>query len=123
MDDLTINDIIMYIPIQHIILSVILIIFSLWLKEFKPPIKRQWQSLFLLILSGTLSYFLLGKTLSDVLMGICISGLIYYKDKLVEEIKLLKNNLNLIELVVDKKDTKNKKENKDKNENNKGDEQ
>jgi TctA family transporter len=103
---INIGDVIASIPVNFLILSVLLIIISLWLRDFNPPIKRQWQSLLLFLVSGVLGYFMLGKTISDVGISLCICGLVFYKDKLVDDIKTLKDNSNVIDIMFDKNNKK-----------------
>lgn len=106
--EINLNDIIQYIPINYILTIIITIIISLWLKSYNPPIKKQWQSLILFLIGGLLGFFVIGKTVPNVLIGISVSGLVFFKDKLVEEIKLFKDNINILNLI-----TKNNKDKED----------
>lgn len=82
-------------------LGLILIILGLLLNNWKPPIKDQYTFIILGIAGIGLGY-LLG---CGVYWGFIGSGLVFYKGKLVEEFKLVKESLsNLNEI----KETKRK---------------
>ena len=76
-------------------LGLILIILGLLLNNWKPPIKEQYVFIILGI-TGMILGYLLGCGLS---WGFIWAGIVFYKSKLVEEFKLVKESLtNLKEL-------------------------
>lgn len=76
-------------------LGTILIILGLLLNSWKPPIKEQYVFIMLGI-SGMVLGHILGCGLA---WGFVWAGLVFYKSKLVEEFKLVKESLtNLKEL-------------------------
>lgn len=76
-------------------LGAILVILGLLLNNWKPPIKEQYVFI-LLGLAGMSIGYLLGCGLS---WGFIWAGIVFYKSKLVEEFKLVKESLtNLKEL-------------------------
>lgn len=70
---------------QYAFLTLILIILGMLFKNWQPPIKHQYIVIMLLVLGSTLGFFLVGSWK----MGFCIAGLVFYKDELVEEGKLV----------------------------------
>ena len=64
-----------------LILTVMLIIIGLLLRNWQPPIKSQYIVIILLSLGSILGHFLDGNWT----WGFCIGGLTYYKDLLVTD--------------------------------------
>ena len=76
-------------------LGAILIILGLLLNNWKPPIKEQYVFI-MLGASGMALGHILG---CGIAWGFIWAGIVFYKSKLVEEFKLIKESLtNLIEL-------------------------
>lgn len=69
--------------LDFIILAGILIVGGLYLKNWQPPIKKQYIALALLIGGAVLGHLLV----SSWAYGFLIAGLVYYKDELVEEVR------------------------------------
>lgn len=101
----------MQMTIQVILLCLVLMVLGLLLKNWKPPIKEQYVFIILAIVGGTLGYFML-VGFEGVLWGFVGSGLVFYKDKLVEEAKAVKNSFDTLN---DLKSNNNKEENKEEN--------
>lgn len=98
------------ITLNHFVLVVILIILGLWLKRFIPPIKEQYQSIIIFIVGGLLGHLLI----DNALFGICISGLVFYKDVLVNEcLEIIECAKILKDKELKEKEEKEKKENGD----------
>lgn len=76
-------------------LGLILIILGLLLNNWKPPIKDQYVFI-ILALAGIGLGHLLG---AGVYWGFIGAGLVFYKAKLVEELKLVKESLSDIKKV------------------------
>lgn len=79
----------MEITITIIKLGLVLIISGILLNTWQPPIKPQYKFLILSLIGMGLSYLL--KT--EIIIGFIGAGLVFYKDTLVEEIKLVKESL------------------------------
>lgn len=90
------------LTLNHGLLVILLVILSLWLKRFMPPIKEQYQCIVLLVVGGLLGMYLI----KNALIGISISGLVFYKEILVNELLLIKDSFN--DLKGDNKDNNNK---------------
>lgn len=76
-------------------LGLILIILGLLLNSWKPPIKEQYVFIILGISGMILGYLLK----CGIAWGFIWAGLVFYKSKIVEEFKLIKESLtNLKEL-------------------------
>lgn len=76
-------------------LGLILVILGLLLNNWKPPIKDQYVFIILALAGMGLGY-VLG---CGIYWGFIGAGLVFYKNKLVEELKLVKESLtNLKEL-------------------------
>ena len=95
----------MEMTIDIILLGLVLTVVGLFLKRWEPPIKEQYVVMILTVVGSLLGYLMLGG-FYGVLWGICYSGLVFYKDILVEEAKEVKNSF--IEL---KKTSKQENEN------------
>lgn len=78
---------------NFLIVTVILIIVGLFLKKWEPPIKKQYIALLLLILGAALGQ----SILKSYAYGFMLAGLVFFKDALVEEIKLVRNSVSAIE--------------------------
>lgn len=74
---------------NYVVLTGILIVEGLFLKKWDPPIKKQYVALILLISGLVLGYFMVNNSA----YGFLIAGLVFYKDELVEEIKLVKESV------------------------------
>lgn len=70
-------------------LGLILIIMGLLLKNWHPPIKEQYVFIILGIVGMGLGYILN----CGIHWGFIGAGLVFYKDKLVEEFRLVKESL------------------------------
>ena len=74
---------------NYVVLTGILIVEGLFLKKWDPPIKRQYVALILLLSGLALGHFMV----TNAAYGFLIAGLVFYKDELVEEIKLVKESV------------------------------
>lgn len=90
----------MEITISLIQLGLILIIIGLLLTNWEPPIKDQYTFIMLAIAGMVLGYLLE----CGVHWGFIGAGLVFYKGKLVEEFRLVKESL--IDLKKEEKITK-----------------
>ena len=74
---------------NYVVLTGILIVVGLFLKKWEPPIRKQYVALSLLALGLILGHFMVNYTAYGFLMA----GLVFYKDELVEEVKLVKESV------------------------------
>lgn len=74
---------------NYVVLTGILIVVGLFLKKWEPPIKKQYVALALLITGLALGQLMVGYAAYGFLMA----GLVFYKDELVEEVKLVKESV------------------------------
>ena len=81
----------MEMTVDILLLGLVLIVVGLFLKRWEPPIKEQYVVILLAIVGSVLGFFMLGG-FYGILWGICYSGLVYYKDVLVEEAKEVKDS-------------------------------
>ncbi|MDB8579365.1 hypothetical protein PNU84_14390, partial [Turicibacter sanguinis] len=80
----------MYLELSnYVVLTGILIVEGLFLKKWDPPIKKQYVALILLLSGLGLGHFMV----TNVAYGFLIAGLVFYKDELVAEIKLVKDSV------------------------------
>ncbi len=70
-------------------LTGILIVVGLFLKKWEPPIKKQYVALSLLAIGLILGHLMVNYAAYGFLMA----GLVFYKDELVEEVKLVKESV------------------------------
>lgn len=82
-------------------LGAILIILGLLLNNWKPPIKEQYVFIMLGV-AGMILGFLLGCGIG---WGFIWAGIVFYKSKLVEEFKLLKESLSNLKELREVKDS------------------
>lgn len=68
---------------NYIVITGVLIVVSLFLKNWQPPMKRQYIAMILLTLGVIFGHLLV----NNPAYGFLISGLVFYKDELVQEIK------------------------------------
>lgn len=68
---------------NYIVLTGVLIVVSLFLKNWQPPMKRQYIAMILLTLGVVFGYLMV----NNPAYGFLISGLVFYKDELVQEVK------------------------------------
>ena len=83
-------------------LGTILIILGLLLNNWKPPIKEQYVFIILGITGMILGYLLK----CGIAWGFIWAGLVFYKSKLVEEFKLIKESLTNIQELRSNVDSK-----------------
>ena len=74
---------------NYIVLTGILIVTGLFLNKWEPPIKKQYVALMLLATGLALGYLMV----ANAAYGFLIAGLVFYKDELVSEIKLVKESV------------------------------
>ena len=74
---------------NYVVLTGILIVEGLFLKKWDPPIKKQYVALILLLSGLGLGHFMV----TNAAYGFLIAGLVFYKDELVEEIKLVRESV------------------------------
>lgn len=94
----------MDITVSIIQLCLILIIIGLLLSNWEPPIKDQYTFIILSIFGMFLGYILN----CGIYWGFVVAGLVFYKNKLIEEFKLVKESLTEL-----KNEKKRKKENEE----------
>ena len=75
--------------VEYISFTLMMIIIYLILKNWEPPIKKQYIIILLLTTSSFIAYF---RGL-NVSYAFAISGTIYYKREIVDEVIAIKNNL------------------------------
>ena len=73
---------------NFIIVTLLLIILGLFLKSWEPPIKLQYIALALGIVGAGLG----AAMLDSWAYGIVVAGAVFFKDALVEEIKLVRDS-------------------------------
>ena len=74
---------------NYVVLTGILIVVGLFLKKWEPPIKKQYVALSLLAIGLILGHLMVNYAA----YGFLIAGLVFYKDELVEEVKLVKESV------------------------------
>lgn len=74
---------------EYLTFTLMMIIIYLILKNWEPPIKKQYIIIMLLSVSSLIAYF---RGL-NVSYAFAISGTIYYKREIVDEVLAIKNNL------------------------------
>ena len=74
---------------EYITVSLVLIVVGLMLSKWQPPIQKQYQFITLAIVGIVLGYF----TVLGVFWGFIISGLVFYKGEVVEELRIIKEGL------------------------------
>ena len=80
----------MYLELSnYVVLTGILIVTGLFLNKWKPPIKKQYIALMLLVTGVAWGHFMV----DNPAYGFLIAGLVFYKDELVSEIKLVKESV------------------------------
>ena len=80
----------MYLEVSnYVVLTGILIVTGLFLNKWEPPIKKQYVALMLLVTGLVLGYFMV----TNAAYGFLIAGLVFYKNELVSEIRLVKESV------------------------------
>ena len=80
----------MYLELSnYVVLTGVLIVTGLFLNKWEPPIKKQYVALMLLVTGVALGHFMV----DNPAYGFLIAGLVFYKDELVSEIKLVKESV------------------------------
>ena len=74
---------------NYVVLTGILSVVGLFLKKWEPPIKKQYVALSLLAIGLILGHLMVNYAAYGFLMA----GLVFYKDELVEEVKLVKESV------------------------------
>lgn len=77
------------ITLNHFLITIVLVILGLWLKRFNPPVKEQYQLVIIVLVGGILSHYMI----NSIIFGICISGLVFYKEILIEELKMIRESI------------------------------
>lgn len=86
--------------LNFIVVTILLVILGLLLKNWQPPIQRQqYIVMALLVMGAILGHFMIDSWA----YGTCLAGLVFYKDKLVEEIKLVTHSYENLKEEVDVK--------------------
>lgn len=73
--------------LDYLILTLMLIIIGMTLKTWEPPMKKQYIVVTLLVVGMWLG----NKQVNNAYLGFCVAGLVFFKDKLVEEANLVAN--------------------------------
>lgn len=68
---------------DYVVITGLLIVGGLYLKNWQPPIKKQYIAGILLAIGALLGLVIVSNTA----YGFLIAGLVYYKDELVEEVR------------------------------------
>lgn len=76
--------------LNYILLIAILLIAGIYLKRFIPALAEQYQALIVFCLGLLFGWYLI----NNALLGFAFSGLVFYKDIFVEEVKILKDCIN-----------------------------
>lgn len=74
---------------EYIILVAILVITGMFLKTWQPPIKTQYIAALMLIVGAGLGYLMI----SNIAYGFIIAGVVYFKDRFVEEMRDIKDSI------------------------------
>ena len=82
---------------NYVVLTGILIVVGLFLKKWEPPIKKQYVALSLLAIGLILGHLMVNYAAYGFLMA----GLVFYKDELVEEVKLVKESVIAVKIEKD----------------------
>lgn len=82
---------------DYLIITGLLIVLSIYLTRWEPLIKKQYIALVLFVAGALLSYFMV----VNWAYGILIAGLVYYKEELVNEIKIIKNSFKGVKDEID----------------------
>lgn len=85
----SIGEILTTIYSQYLLVTIAVIILGIFLSKWEPPIKKQYIFLILATASILTCYFIVDATSTGVIYGFIVAGLVFYKDTLVEEIKLI----------------------------------
>lgn len=81
----------MYLELSnYVVLTGVLIVAGLFLRNWQPPMKKQYIAMILLPLGAILGYF----KVDNPYYGFLIAGLVFYQDELVNEIKRVKQSFN-----------------------------
>lgn len=83
------NNFIKGLTLEHLSIGIFLVILTLWLKRFHPPLKEQWQALIVFTVGATISHILVNSWL----YGVSITGVIFYKEIFINELIYIKNIL------------------------------
>lgn len=86
--------------LDYLILTLILIIIGMVLKTWEPPMKKQYIVVTLLVVGMWLGH----KEVNNAYLGFCVAGLVFFKDKLVEEANLVANAYRGLEKGVNEND-------------------
>lgn len=73
---------------NYIVLTGVLIIVGLFLRNWQPPMKKQYIAMIILPLGAILGHF----EVHNPYYGFLIAGLVFYQDELVSEIKRVKES-------------------------------
>lgn len=74
--------------LDYPVLTGLLIVIGLFLKNWEPPIKKQYIALILLPVGTILGYMMV----QNPSYGFLIAGLVFYKDELVNEVRDVKDS-------------------------------
>lgn len=74
---------------EYTTLTLVLIVISVFLNKYVPPLLLQWRFLIVAAFGFIVSYFMPPKDFEAYLYSFIISGLVVYKDVLIEEIKII----------------------------------
>lgn len=83
--------------LDYLIITGLLIVLSVYLTRWEPPIKKQYIALVLFITGSILSYFMV----NNWAYGVLIAGLVYYKEELVEEVRKIKGSFKGVKDEID----------------------
>lgn len=74
---------------EYTLLTVVLIVLSVFLNRFMPPIREQWKFLIIASTGMVLAFLAPPNDWQSILYGWCIAGLVVYKNVLIEELKIV----------------------------------
>ncbi len=81
--------------LSYLVITGVVMIIGLFLKNWHPPIKKQYIALILLPLGALMGYL----KVQNPYYGFLIAGLVYYKDELVSEVLSVTDSFQAIKKV------------------------
>lgn len=74
---------------EYTLLTLALVVLSIFLNRFVPPMREQWKFTITAVIGMAVAYFAPPNDWQSLLYGFVIAGLVTYKNVLIEEIKLV----------------------------------
>ena len=82
-------DIIQNVVGEYTLLTIVLIVLSVFLDKFVPPLLLQWRFIIVAITGMTIAYLMPPNDWQALMYGFSIAGLVVYKNVLVNEIRMV----------------------------------